>query len=213
MTLRLVPLAALALIAGCDRAPQGPVQQPTFNVVEGPAPRTAEQAAEEDIRNAITQLPAAMPAPENMPRMTGRVVDNAGVLRPDEEAALTRRLAALEARTTDQFVIATLPSLRGIPIDFYAQTLGNQWGIGQSTGKGNGVILLVVPDDRAVRIEVGNGLWSIVSDAQAQQIVDRDLIPAFREDRWAEGIDAGARAMIDILTASAGAPRGARASQ
>lgn len=212
MTLRLAPLAALALLAGCDSGPQGPVQQPTFNVVEGPAPNRPP-SPEDEIANAVTALPAPMPSPENMPRMTGRVVDNAGVLTPEQEAALTRRLEALEARTTDQFVIATLPSLRGIPIDFYAQTLGNQWGIGTATGNGNGVIMVVVPDDRAVRIEVGNGLWSVVSEAQTQQIVDRDLLPAFREGRWQEGIDAGAGAMIDILTANADAPRGAGATQ
>jgi uncharacterized protein len=86
--------------------------------------------------------------------LTGRVVDQAGIILPADEQRLTQQLARLERETTDQVVIVTLPSLNGEAIEKVGLALGNGWGIGQADTD-NGVLLLVAPHDRKVRIEVG----------------------------------------------------------
>ena len=143
------------------------------------------------------------------PELTGRVVDRAEILGPEAEARLTEALAALERRTTDQLVIVTLPSLGGRPIEEYARTLGNHWGVGQAD-KDNGVLLVVVPAERRVRIEVGYGLGPILTNSRASEIIQRDILPPFRDQRMAEGIAAGAAAIIRTLTDHADEPRRGR---
>src|SRR5688572_27548014 len=91
------------------------------------------------------------------PELTGRVVDQAGILAPEEETRLSDQLAALEVRTTDQLVVVTVPSLQGLSIDEFSQQLGNHWGIGRAD-RNNGVLLVVAPKERRVRIAVGYGL-------------------------------------------------------
>ena len=173
---------ALLFLAGCD-ASSAPQEPQAVVAVPGPA----EPAAE-------------------LPALTGRVVDTAEILSPDEEAALTEASAALERRTTDQLVIVTLPSLQGMTIEAAALTLGNRWGVGQR-GKDNGVLVLVAPNDRKVRIEVGYGLEPILTNERASAIIDRDMLPPFREGRLADGIAAGTESVARLLIANADRPR------
>jgi uncharacterized protein len=91
------------------------------------------------------------------PALTGRVVDGANVLDAATRAALTGKLAALEAQTTDQLFVVTLKSLQGTSIEDFGVQLARQWQIGQND-KNNGVLLIVAPSERKVRIEVGYGL-------------------------------------------------------
>ncbi len=91
------------------------------------------------------------------PSLTGRVVDEAGLLDAAKRAEIEAKLAALEAKTTDQFVVVTLRSLQGRTIEEYGYRLGRSWAIGQKD-KNNGVLLIVAPNERKVRIEVGYGL-------------------------------------------------------
>src|SRR5215510_9002444 len=93
----------------------------------------------------------------DFPRLTGRVVDEAGILDPQTKAALEQKLADFEAKTTGQFVVVTLKSLQGTSIEDYGYQLGRAWGIGQKD-KNSGVLLIVAPNERKVRIEVGYGL-------------------------------------------------------
>ena len=152
-------------------------------------------------------LLAAVPASaQTFPPLTGRVVDQANLLSPAEEAYLTERLAALEARTTDQLVVVTMPSLGGRTIEAFGMALGNHWGIGQR-GKDNGVLLIVVPAERKVRIEVGYGLEQILTNARASAIIHADLIPQFRQSRWYEGVRAGTRSIIATLVEREREPR------
>jgi uncharacterized protein len=132
-----------------------------------------------------------------IPRLSGRVADGAHVLAPAAREALTRRLAALEARTRDQLVVVTLPSLAGHPIESWGLALGNGWGIGRK-GLDNGVLLIVAPRDHKVRIEVGCGLEGLLTDARAGQIIERDIVPRFRARQLEGGIEAGV-ASIDTL--------------
>ncbi|WP_373491629.1 YgcG family protein, partial [Parasphingorhabdus sp.] len=127
--------------------------------------------------------------------LTGRVVDQAGLLDPVQEAELTAKLAALETQSNRQLVVATVNSLEGYDIADYGYQLGRTWGIGQDGDgekeKDNGLILLVAPNERKVRVEVGYGLEGIMTDALSSIIIQNDILPQFRNDNMAGGIIAG----------------------
>lgn len=144
-------------------------------------------------------LAAAALAQPSFPALTGRVVDEAGLLTPAQERELEGRLAALESRTTDQLVVVTVRSLQGYEIEEYGYQLGRAWGIGQSAVD-NGVLLIVAPNERQVRIEVGYGLEPVLTDAMSSLIIQRRILPAFHEGDYAGGIAAGAEAIIEQLT-------------
>ncbi|MFG1358051.1 TPM domain-containing protein [Xanthobacter pseudotagetidis] len=143
---------------------------------------------------------AAMPAQAELtfPALTGRVVDDAHVLDPATRAALDAKLAAQEERATDQFVVATVPSLQGTSIEDYGNRLFRAWRLGQEK-KNNGVLLLVAPNERKVRIEVGYGLEGILTDAVASAIIRNAIIPSFKAGDMAGGIVKGADAVLEIL--------------
>lgn len=149
---------------------------------------------------------AADPAAAIVFPLTGRVVDRADLISPRIEQALSQRLADLEAATTDQFVIATTESLNGRPIEDVGLALGKGWGIGRKD-RNNGVILLVAPNERKVRIEVGYGLEATLTNQLCAQIIDDDILPRFREGRMEAGIVAGADALIARLGRGAVRPR------
>jgi uncharacterized protein len=140
---------------------------------------------------------AALAAP-TFPPLTGRVVDQAGLLDPAREAALSARLEALEAKTSSQVVVATLVSLQGYEIEEYGYQLGRAWGIGEK-GRNTGVLLIVAPNERKVRIEVGYGLEGALTDALASKIIEAAILPRFRAGDFAGGIEAGAGEIIAIL--------------
>jgi uncharacterized protein len=128
------------------------------------------------------------------------------LLSASDEAALERELAALERKSSDQLVIYTARSLQGYEIEDYGYRLGRAWGIGQK-GKDNGVILIVAPRERKVRIEVGRGLEPQLTDAMSKLIVENAILPAFRRGDFAAGIKAGVRDIRDVLLGDAEAVR------
>jgi len=133
---------------------------------------------------------------QSFPELTGRVVDQADLLDPAQEAELTARLEALESQSNRQLVVATVNSLEGYDIADYGYQLGRTWGIGQDgegeVEKDNGLILLVAPNERKVRVEVGYGLEGIMTDALSSIIIQNDILPQFRNGDMAAGIIAGA---------------------
>ena len=143
---------------------------------------------------------AAPAAAQNFPDLTGRVVDAANLLPPATEAELTRKLEALEQASSRQLVVATVPDLQGYPIEDYGYQLGREWGIGQSEAN-NGIILLVAPNERRVRIEVGYGLEPIVTDALSHLIIQNEILPRFKANDYPSGIHAGVDALIAQLQA------------
>jgi len=143
---------------------------------------------------------AAPAAAQTFPPLRGRVVDAADLLNPQQEAELTARLEALETASSRQLVVATIPSLEDRPIEDYGYQLGRHWGIGQGEAN-NGTILIVAPNDRKVRIEVGYGLEPILTDALTHQIIQSDILPRFRENDYPGGIIAGTSALIEQLGA------------
>jgi uncharacterized protein len=143
---------------------------------------------------------AAPAAAQNFPKLTGRVVDTADLLTPQDEAALTQKLETLEQSTHRQLVVATVPDLQGYPVEDYGTQLGRTWGIGQK-GANNGVILLIAKNDRKIRIEVGYGMEPIINDALAGRIIRNQITPRFKQGDFAGGINAGADAIIEQLRA------------
>jgi uncharacterized protein len=143
----------------------------------------------------------AMPAPaQTYPPLSGRVVDQANILSPEQEAALTAKLEAVQAASTRQLVVLTVPDLQGREIEEYGVGLGRAWRIGQSEAN-NGVILIVAIEERKVRIEVGYGLEGILTDALSSQIIRNEITPRFREGDYPGGINAGVDAIIAQLQA------------
>ena len=137
---------------------------------------------------------------QTFPQLTGRVVDNANLLSPADEAGLTQRLAALEQASSRQLVVATVPDLQGYPVEEFGYKLGRAWGLGQAKAN-NGAILLVAPNERKVRIEVGYGLEPILTDALSSLIIQNQILPRFKAGDYPGGINAGADAIVEQLQA------------
>jgi uncharacterized protein len=137
-------------------------------------------------------------AAPTFPVLTGRVVDGANMLSPAVEASLDAKLAALEAQTGRQLVIATLPSLQGYEIEDYGYQLGRSWGIGEAKAN-TGVLLIVAPGERKVRIEVGYGLEPILTDALTSTILQGQVLPRFKVGDMEGGVVAGADAIAAQL--------------
>ena len=129
--------------------------------------------------------PAAKATSAVLP-LTGRVVDAAHVLSHAQAHALEQLSERLEHDTRVQFVVATTPSLKGSPIERYTLTLANALGLGDRR-RNDGLLLLVAPTDRKVRIEVGRGLERRLPDAECAQIVDA-MLPHFRAGDLPGGI-------------------------
>ncbi|HTU11231.1 MAG TPA: TPM domain-containing protein [Allosphingosinicella sp.] len=134
------------------------------------------------------------------PALTGRVVDNADMLPPADEAALGARLEALQRASSRQLVVATVPDLGGTPLEEYANGLLRHWRLGQR-GADNGVLLLVARAERKIRIETGYQMEGIVTDALAGRIIREQMQPRFRADDYPGGIRAGTEALIAQLQA------------
>lgn len=137
----------------------------------------------------------------DFPKLTGRVVDNANLLSSSVEQQLTQQLKAHEDKTTNQVVVVTVNTLQGLEIADYGYQLGRHWGIGQADAN-NGVLLVVAPKQRKVRIEVGYGLEGTLTDALSKQIVDFEIIPRFKQKDFQAGIQAGTKAILGILGGS-----------
>lgn len=125
------------------------------------------------------------------------VDDQANILSPAFEADLARVLAAYHAATCHQMSVIVVESLEGRKVEDYSLAHANALGLGYRRFN-NGVMLLVAPNDRAARIEVGCGLEDVISDAQAADIMGRDLVPAFRTGDFEGGIRAGVSALAAL---------------
>ena len=146
----------------------------------------------------LLALLAAPAAAQTFPELTGRVVDQANLLTPEQEIDLSSKSDALEAQTGRQFVVATVNSLEGREIEDYGYRLGRHWGIGRAE-EDDGVILLVAPNEKKVRIETGYGAEGFLPDILAGRIIRNDIVPRFKAGDMAGGIMAGADAILAQL--------------
>jgi uncharacterized protein len=138
----------------------------------------------------------------DFPALSGRVVDGADILDAATRATLTQKLADLETKTTDQLVVVTLKSLQNTSIEDFGVQLGRRWQIGQKD-KNNGVLLIVAPSDRKVRIEVGYSLEGTLTDAVSKLIIESTIIRRFRANDFPGGITRGVDDIISVLTGDA----------
>lgn len=144
-------------------------------------------------------LPYCDAKPEDdLPELTGRVVDLAEIIPPATEERLNNLLQRHEEATTDQIVVLTVDSLEGLPIEDYSIRVVEKWKIGQK-GKDNGVLLLVAKSDRKVRIEVGYGLEGDLTDLHSRRIIDQRIVPEFKKGNFAEGITYGVAGILHRL--------------
>jgi uncharacterized protein len=133
------------------------------------------------------------------PALTGRIVDQANVISADTRRAIEAKLTDLEAKSGIQLVVATVNSLEGQEIEPYANALFREWKLGEKA-KNNGVLLLVAPKERRVRIEVGYGLEGTLTDALSKVIITNAITPRFKTGDFSAGISRGVDDIITVLT-------------
>ena len=138
----------------------------------------------------------------DFPRLTGRVVDQADVIPVATRDAIEAKLRDLEDKSGIQLVVATVKSLQGGDIETFANELFRTWKLGEAK-KNNGVLLLVAPAERKVRIEVGYGLEGTLTDALAQVIIASAMVPRFKANDYPGGIERGVDGIISVLTTDA----------
>jgi uncharacterized protein len=147
---------------------------------------------------ALILASSALAAEPKFPALTGRVVDDAGILSASTQSELTDMLAAHESATGQQVVVVTLSSLQGYAIEDYGYQLGRYWGIGQK-GKNTGALLIVAPNEHKVRIEVGYGLEGTLTDATSSTIIQNDILPNFKRGDFNGGVIAGTTSILTVL--------------
>ena len=140
-------------------------------------------------------------AAPTFPTLSDRVVDEAKLLSPSAREAITTQLAAHEDATGNQVVVVTLSDLQGYTIEDYGYQLGRHWGIGQAE-RNNGVLLIVAPKERKVRIEVGYGLEGTLTDALSHDIIQNRILPRFRQQQFDTGIREGVNGILAVLQGS-----------
>lgn len=143
-----------------------------------------------------------------VPYLSGRITDDAEILDADARRRIGELLRTHEAASGDQIVVLTVPSLQGESVETYAEQVFNAWGLGQK-GKDNGVLVLVAPGERRLRIEVGYGLEGTLTDVAAARIIRNVMTPRFRDGDFAAGIEDGVRAIVGQLGGEAVADPGA----
>jgi uncharacterized protein len=134
----------------------------------------------------------------DFPALTGRVVDQAGVMSDESRSDIAAKSEVLEQKSGTQLVVATVKSLDGSDIETYANQLFRAWALGQAQ-KNNGVLLLVAPNEHKVRIEVGYGLEGTLTDALASVIISTAIIPSFKTGDFSAGIESGVDGIIGVL--------------
>ena len=138
----------------------------------------------------------------DFPTLTGRLVDQAGVINTATRTSIDAKSKALEDKSGIQLVVATVKSLQGGDIETYANQLFRFWKLGE-TKKNNGVLLLVAPTEHKVRIEVGYGLEGTLTDALSSIIISSAIVPRFKAGDFSGGIDRGVDGIISVLSGDA----------
>ena len=134
----------------------------------------------------------------DFPKPTGRVNDFAGVLDASVEAEIDQLLADLERKTSSEVAVAVVRSLDGMSVEEYANRMFKAWGVGQAK-QDNGVLVVVAPNEREMRIEVGYGLEGVLPDGLAGEIIREQFTPRFREDDYPGGIRDGIRRVVEVV--------------
>lgn len=139
-------------------------------------------------------------AAKEVPFLSGRVVDEAGLLSAAARQRIEGELAALERQTGgDQVAVLIVPSLGGEPLEEYSVKVAHTWKLGRK-GKDDGILLFISRDDRKMRIEVGYGLEGKLTDLQSHAILDEVIRPRFKEGDFDGGVERGVEAIAKVLS-------------
>ena len=132
------------------------------------------------------------------PAPTQWLTDNAGLLNPSQAAELNRKLQAFEQQSGAQFIIYTMRTLEGDPVEDFTIRAAEKWKVGQKKYD-NGLILFVFLDEKKVRIETGYGLEGTITDAVASRVIRETMAPYFQRGDWNGGLNAGADALMERI--------------
>lgn len=161
---------------------------------------------------ALGLFAAVALAEAEVPYLTGRVMDLANLLDPETRASLDAKLAGLEERTGAQLVVLTVPSLEDEPIERFGHRVASAWKLGQED-KDNGALLIVAPNDRKMRVEVGRGLEPVLTDLETNIVQTEVIIPHFKQNDFSGGVAAGVDSLIQGIEGEVEpSPQAARSS-
>jgi uncharacterized protein len=142
--------------------------------------------------------PRSAPASVDVPYLSGRVVDGAEILEEGTRRRLAELLEAHEKATTNQVVVLTVPTLGDASVEEYATAVFDSWKLGTKE-KDNGILLLVAPSERRLRIEVGYGLEGVLPDVSAGRIIRNVITPRFKEGKFDAGVEEGVQSILAVL--------------
>ncbi len=147
---------------------------------------------------ALLAAVAMAAAAAEVPFLSGRVVDEAGLLSAQARSRISGELEGIERSTGDQVAVLIVRSLGGEPLADYSHTVAQTWGLG-GKGKDNGVLFLIAVGERRMRLEVGYGLEGVLPDALAGRILDDVVQPFFKRGDFDGGVEAGVKAIAAVL--------------
>src|SRR5699024_8503500 len=133
-----------------------------------------------------------------VPAFTGWVTDTTATLSEADKSTLSQKLAALDREKGAQIAVLMIPSTGNESIESYALRAFSQWQLGRK-GIDDGILLIVVKDDRRLRIEVGYGLEGAVPDVLAGRIIREQITPRFRNNQFSQGVMAGVDSLINLV--------------
>ncbi len=136
--------------------------------------------------------------PLSVPKLTGRVVDVAGVLTSSQRQVIEKELIACEEKSSSQVAVLIIPSLQGENLEDYSMRVVEKWKLGQKEFD-NGVLLLISINDKKLRIEVGYGLEPILTDAKCDYIIRNEIVPYFRQGEFYQGVLKGVKTITGIV--------------
>jgi len=126
------------------------------------------------------------------------VYDYINLLSSSEKSALEQKLIKYSDTTSTQIVVAIIGSTNGEDIDYLGAQWGHAWGIGQAK-EDNGILILLAKDDRKIAISTGYGIEYLLTDALSKRIIERDIIPYFKQGDYYGGLNRGADAIFEVL--------------
>jgi uncharacterized protein len=144
-------------------------------------------------------IPALAFAALDFPALTGRVVDDAHILPPAARLDIETKAKELEEKSGIQLVVATVPSLQETDIETFANGLFRFWKLGEAKVN-NGVLFLIAPNERKMRIEVGYGLEGTLTDALSKIIIATAVTPKFKTGDFGAGVERGVDGIIEVLS-------------
>ena len=141
---------------------------------------------------------AQIPEVPQKPKFETSVYDEANLLSAEQKLALEQKLIQYADSTSTQIVIATILTTGGEEIGYYATHWAHKWGIGQAD-KDNGILILVAKDDRKMTIRTGYGMEHMLTDALSRRIIEKVMIPHFKQDDYYGGLNEATNVMFKIF--------------